>query len=165
MTIQPPPSLRQAFGRFMTGVTVVTTRSERGEMVGFTANSFTSVSLDPPLLLVCPGQHLSSYHAFAACTHFAVSILAADQAQIATRFARSKSDRFADTPHVLDGNDIPLITGAAAQFSCATHSATVAGDHLVLVGLIQTFSQSPRETLGYLDGQFIRPSPISQNGA
>lgn len=79
MTQFDPRDLRSAFGRFMTGVTVVTARAPDGTSVGFTANSFTSVSMDPPLLLVCPGKFLSSYQTFAECTDFAISILAEGQ--------------------------------------------------------------------------------------
>ncbi|MEP0940380.1 MAG: flavin reductase family protein, partial [Rhizobiaceae bacterium] len=87
MSAPDPRVLRDAFGAYMTGVTVVTARRADGVAVGFTANSFTSVSLDPPLLLVCPGKFLSSYETFASCTHFAVSVLAEGQKDIATVFA------------------------------------------------------------------------------
>ena len=76
MSTPDPRALRDAFGAFITGVTVVTTLDGGGTPVGFTANSFTSVSLDPPLLLVCPGRALSSFPVFQDCRHFAVSVLA-----------------------------------------------------------------------------------------
>ena len=82
MTELDPERLRAAFARFMTGVTVVTARTAGGEPVGFTANSFTSVSLDPPLLLVCPGRHLSSFPIFEAAPHFGISILAEGQEEV-----------------------------------------------------------------------------------
>jgi len=74
-----PILLRDAFGKFMTGVTVVTAVRGDGKYVGFTANSFTSVSLDPPMLLVCPGKFLSSYETFSKCIHFSVNILSEGQ--------------------------------------------------------------------------------------
>ena len=82
-----PKALRGAFSRFMTGVTVVTSLTPKGEPVGFTANSFASVSLDPPLLLVCPGNHLSSFEVFQSATRFGVSILAEGQEEISNMFA------------------------------------------------------------------------------
>lgn len=147
--------LRSAFGRFMTGVTVVTSRTQDGTPVGFTANSFTSVSMDPPLLLVCPGRFLSSYRAFAGCERFAVSILAEGQQEAATVFASSKGDRFSQIAHSVDGHGVPLIDGAIAQFSCRTHSATEAGDHLVLIGEVTDFETGEGRGLGYADGAFF----------
>ena len=94
MTPPDPRALRDAFGSFMTGVTVVTALGPDGNPVGFTANSFSSVSLDPPLLLVCPGKFLSSFEVFANCTHFAVNILAEGQEAGANTCASVKCDRF-----------------------------------------------------------------------
>lgn len=150
-----PKILRGAFGRFMTGVTVVTARAPSGELVGFTANSFTSVSLDPPLLLVCPGSHLSSYDAFCSVSHFAVSILAEGQEDISNTFAKSKSDRFAQTCWQEDTYGSALIDGRAAGFSCEVFQKVPAGDHTVLMGRVTRFDQSGRAPLGYCaDGYF-----------
>lgn len=155
MTNFDPRDLRSAFGRFMTGVTVVTARAPDGTHVGFTANSFTSVSMDPPLLLVCPGKFLSSYQAFAECTEFAISILAEGQEEIATTFASFKGDRFAKVPHRIGADGLPLIDGAIATFTCRTHSATEAGDHLVLIGEVTSYNTSEGRGLGYANGQFF----------
>lgn len=150
-----PKELRSAFGRFMTGVTVVTTCREDGTPAGFTANSFTSVSLDPPLLLVCPGKFLSSYAAFAECERFCVSILEEGQTDVANTFAGYKGDRFARTPHDLDSHGIPVPAGVIATFSCRTHKALPAGDHVILIGEVMAFDQKPGQGLGYADGQFF----------
>jgi flavin reductase (DIM6/NTAB) family NADH-FMN oxidoreductase RutF len=150
-----PEDLRRAFGRFMTGVTVVTTRDATGQPFGFTANSFTSVSLDPPLLLVCPGKFLSSYAQFATCTHFAVNVLAEGQEDISNTFASFTGDRFAKVPHGQDENGIPLIRGALARFSCATHQVVEAGDHCILIGKVLHASQREGAGLGYADGQYF----------
>ncbi|NVO28882.1 flavin reductase family protein [Donghicola sp. C2-DW-16] len=155
MTAFDPRALRSAFGRFMTGVTVVTARTADGTPVGFTANSFTSVSMDPPLLLVCPGKFLSTYDTFASCTAFAISILAEGQENTATTFASFKGDRFAAVPHTLDARGIPLIDGAIATFSCTTHSATAAGDHTILIGQVTDFTSPGGRGLGYANGQFF----------
>lgn len=155
MTAPAPRDLRRAFGAFMTGVTVVTARREDGTPVGFTANSFSSVSLDPPLLLVCPGNFLSTFQTFATCTHFAVSVLAEGQEDIATVFASSKADRFAQVPHSDDLHGIPVIDGAIAQFSCTTHKIVEAGDHCVLFGRVAALAQSGQPGLGYVSGRFF----------
>ncbi|MCB1639495.1 MAG: flavin reductase family protein, partial [Thiothrix sp.] len=105
----PNSNLRQAFGAFMTGVTVVTTRTEEGSPVGFTANSFTSVSLEPPLLLVCLSLNMHSLPAFRTCGHFAVSILSEQQQDVSNLFASYMGDRFASTRWHADSFGMPLI--------------------------------------------------------
>lgn len=150
-----PRELRDAFGRFMTGVTIVTCLDEAGRPVGFTANSFSSVSLSPPLLLVCPGKFLSSFKAFSACKTFAVSVLSEGQEDIANVFAGYKGDRFARVDHTPNCDGIPLIDGAVASFSCRTHEVMPAGDHSILVGEVTEFEQSPGRGLGYAGGQFF----------
>ncbi|MCT4558993.1 MAG: flavin reductase family protein [Pelagimonas sp.] len=155
MSTLDPKALRQAFGRFMTGVTVVTTRADDGTPLGFTANSFSSVSLDPALLLVCPGRFLSSFDAFASCSHFAVNILAEGQEEVSNTFAGFKGDRFARVPHHLDAHGVPLIDGAIARFSCTTWQSLPAGDHQILIGEVQAMAQSEAPGLGYAGGQYF----------
>jgi len=154
-----PRTLRDAFGRFMTGVTVVTTLDEDGSPVGFTANSFSSVSLDPPLLLVCPGRFLSSYEAFAWCDRFCVSVLSEDQTVAANTFAGFKGDRFARVSHTRDDHGVPLLCGAIARFSCQTHQVVPAGDHALLIGEVTSFDQTDAAGLGYVGGQFFSLGP------
>lgn len=141
--------LRAAFGSYMTGVTIVTARARDGEYVGFTANSFTSVSLAPPLLLVCPGKHLSSFDVFNTIDHFAVNILAEDQETLSNRFASSKGDRFDGTDWKADLYGSPIIEGVAAHFSCSTFNRIDAGDHIILIGEVKAFQNNPRKGLGY----------------
>ena len=150
--------LRDAFGSFMSGVTVVTARLDDGTPVGFTANSFSSVSLDPPLLLVCPGKFLSSYKTFAQCDYFAVNILSEGQEDVSNRFASFKGDRFAQTPYRDDLNGVPLIDQTTAWFSCKTHQKVEAGDHCVLIGRVVAFEQTSRPGLGYVGGQYFNLS-------
>lgn len=148
-------ALRAAFGAFMTGVSVVTARGEGGVFAGFTANSFSSVSLNPPLLLVCPAFRLSSFPAFNSCENFAVSILADDQREIAECFASPHSDRFSRTAWREDAAGCPLIEGAAASFSCRAHRRVEAGDHLILIGEITSFCRAAKAGLGYADGGYF----------
>lgn len=155
MSVDDPKALRGAFGRFMTGVTVVTTRSSDGVLVGFTANSFTSVSMTPPLLLVCPGSHLSSFAQFSAARHFAISVLSEGQEDIAMRFASKTEDRFAPDDWVEDAHGSALIKGRAAGFSCKRAQAVPAGDHLVLIGEVTGFDQTEKPGLGWGPGGFF----------
>jgi flavin-dependent trigonelline monooxygenase, reductase component len=156
MTLDPS-DLRRAFGRFMTGVTVVTTRGPAGELFGFTANSFTSVSLDPPLLLVCPGKHLSSFEAFRTAPGFGISVLAEGQEMVSNLFASGKSDRFAACDWDAADSGMPLISGRSAGFVCDTHQVVEAGDHIVLIGQVRTFDDAGRAGLGYgAEGYFTR---------
>lgn len=154
-TALDPRALRDAFGVFPTGVTVVTTVGADGAPRGFTANSFTSVSLDPPLLLVCPSRRLSSFGAFEACAHFGVSVLAEGQENVSNIFAGKSADRFAAVEWRADAQGTPLIAGAAAQFSCATVQAAPAGDHIVLIGRVLDFARSGARGLGYASGAYF----------
>ncbi|MEM1075756.1 MAG: flavin reductase family protein [Pseudomonadota bacterium] len=148
-------ALRTAFGRYMTGVTVVTTHTADGSPVGFTANSFSSVSLEPPLLLVCPGRFLSSYNTFAACKSFAVSILSEGQEEVSNTFAGFKGDRFSRVAHTIDDAGNPLIEGAVARFSCNTHQIVEVGDHAILIGEVAAFESAEQPALGYQSGQYF----------
>lgn len=154
--------LRRAFGSFMTGVTVVTTTDPNGNPVGFTANSFTSVSMQPPLLLVCPGNHLQSFELFNATTHFAVSVLAEGQEAVSNTFASDTNDRFAQTDWTQDPHGLPLIEGACATFSCSVHQRHMAGDHLVLIGEVIDFSHNDQRGLGYSSNGYFSLSKEQQ---
>lgn len=155
MTNFDPRALRDAFGSFMTGVTVVTARDQDDTPVGFTANSFASVSLDPPMVLVCPGKFLSSYQAFTSASHFSINILAEGQRDVSNIFAGSKEDRFAQVPHSLDLNNVPVIDGAIARFSCKTHQVLPAGDHSILIGEVQDYEHHDGLGLGYVAGRYF----------
>ncbi len=147
--------LRNAYGSFMTGVTVVTAVSESGEKVGFTANSFTSVSVDPALVLICPAKSLNSFDTFNRCSHFAINILNEDQQDVSNAFATGKGDRFSDIDWHNDDNGVPLIDAAAAYFSCSTYNNVDAGDHVVLIGEVTAFGSNDRPGLGYARGGYF----------
>jgi len=153
------PQLRQALGAFLTGVTIVTARGEDGEPVGMTANSFTSVSMDPPLVLVCIGEHASSYAAMAAADRFAVHVLAADQDELSTAFARSAAqgaDKFSGIDWHPGLGDVPLLEDYLTRLECRTTQRIPAGDHLVLVGEVQGLDTDDRNRppLGFLRGKY-----------
>lgn len=150
-----PRELRSAFASYMTGVTVVTAKAPDGSPVGFTANSFTSVSLDPPLLLVCPGNHLSSFDIFKSNDHFAINILAENQEAVSNRFASSKGDRFGRSAWTEDQFGSPILNDVAAHFSCSTFQRVEAGDHIVLIGRVEAFANNPAKGLGYASSGYF----------
>lgn len=148
-------ALRNAFGSFATGVTVVTTRQPDGTPRGFTANSFTSVSLDPPLLLVCIAKAAHSCDSFAQADHFAINILADDQKEISGLFASQSAEKFDIAEWQVDAQNIPLIDGSLASFSCSRHRLVDAGDHLILIGKVLDFTTSEGAPLGYYKGAYF----------
>ena len=147
--------LRDAFGRFATGVTVVTTCQPDGTPRGFTANSFTSVSLDPPLLLVCIGKRALSCDTFAGCDHFAINILADDQKEILGLFASQSADKFDTADWHPDAQGMAILDGALTSFSCARHRLVDAGDHLILIGRVLAFETGDGKPLGYYKGAYF----------
>ena len=169
---QPEPTgeldrllLRQAFGTFATGVTVVTTGG--AEPHAMTANSFTSVSLDPPLILVSVDLRARMHHALGATGLFAVSVLSADQEDIARFFAdKTRAQGVAEFDSVawLPGRytGVPLIAGALATFECEVWRTYDGGDHSIFVGrLLSVDWRSDDEALLFLNGRFRRLLPVS----
>lgn len=162
MTEIDPRALRDAFGCFMTGVTVVTAIDPAGNPLGFTANSFASVSLDPPLLLVSIANKSANLEAFRSARGFAVNILAESQKDVSTTFARPVADRFSTVEWRRGPVGAPLIQGVAAWFDCAMEQAIPTGDHTILLGRIGGFGASPHPGLGYYRGAYVTPSATAQ---
>ncbi|MFC3321318.1 flavin reductase family protein [Mesorhizobium cantuariense] len=127
-------SLRNAFGRFATGVTVVTAGTAGGPLA-ITANSFSSVSLDPPLVLWSIGRHSRRFDAFASAAHYAIHVLAQDQADLCWRFSKSGSD-FAGLDLAWNAHGVPLLPRALARFECSVADRFPAGDHMILLGRV-----------------------------
>ncbi|MEM9043860.1 MAG: flavin reductase family protein [Pseudomonadota bacterium] len=149
-----PTELRQALGRFATGVTIVTAIDEKGQPVGFTANSFTSVSLDPPLLLVCLAHKAFSYRTFRQAESFVVNVLAAGQEDTAMLFATSGADKFGGMAWEPGVMGAPLMPNCLAQFDCAMHQRVIAGDHDILMGRVIGFAHKEGSALVYHSGSF-----------
>ena len=151
------PALRTALGAFATGVTIVTAVDPAStEPVGFTANSFTSVSLDPPLLLVCLAHTAASYATFCAVESFAVNVLSAEQEDTARIFATRGADKFGGTAWTTGRHGAPLIDGALALFDCDMHERVTAGDHDILMGRVIGFQRREGQALVYHGGAFSR---------
>ncbi|WP_018897969.1 flavin reductase family protein [Rhizobium sp. 2MFCol3.1] len=148
-------ALRNAFGSFMTGVTIVTTLADDDQPIGFTANSFASVSLDPPLLSVCVAKTSRSYETIIKADGFAINILAADQRDVSDRFARRDPERFTATNWEAGPNGAPVLSGVAAWFDCSREQTIDAGDHAILIGRIEAFKDNAGQGLGYARGAYF----------
>ena len=152
-----PRTLRDALGCFGTGVTIVTTLDHEGKPVGLTANSFTSVSLDPPLLLVCLAKTAGSLPCFEASDVFAVNVLHIGQQTVSGRFASKQEDRFAATPWETWDTGAPIIRSSLASFDCEKFSLSDAGDHVILIGRVKRVRFEPRrDPLLYFRGRYRR---------
>ncbi|MEM8616918.1 MAG: flavin reductase family protein [Pseudomonadota bacterium] len=148
-------ALRDTLGLFVTGVTIITTRSPSGEAVGITANSFNSVSLTPPLVLWSIGHTSRSLSAFKAADHFAVHILREDQADLSRTFARSGSDKFADIKIETGLGDTPLLPDCAARLECKIYGRHPAGDHDIYVAeVVRLASDQQARPLVYHGGRY-----------
>jgi flavin reductase (DIM6/NTAB) family NADH-FMN oxidoreductase RutF len=147
--------LRLALGSFPTGVTVVTCLDSNNKPLGFTANSFTSVSLDPQLISICIDKGSFNIDSFSKVRHFAVSVLSEEQQSISTTFATPNEDRFKNINWESSNTGSPIISGAVAWFDCNTEQVINAGDHLILIGKVVAFDSSPKTPLMYLRGNYV----------
>ncbi len=146
--------LRRAFGQYTTGVTVVTARDESGRPWGMTANSFTSVSLNPPLVLWAAAKSSPSLPAFVAADRFAVNVLASDQHHLSRQFATSGAEKFDGVDLVSDPSDVPVLEGVVAHFVCRTTQKVDAGDHVVILGEVESYDAPGGEPLVFHSGAY-----------
>jgi 3-hydroxy-9,10-secoandrosta-1,3,5(10)-triene-9,17-dione monooxygenase reductase component len=151
---KPSATFRQALGAFATGVTIVTTRDPDGTDVGLTANSFNSVSLDPPMVLWSLARRARSLSLFERAGHFAIHVLASDQRDISDRFSRPAADRFAGLAIERGIAGLPLLKGCAARFQCRTAYRYDGGDHVIFVGEVVEFDHSERAPLVFHGGAY-----------
>lgn len=154
-------AFRRGLGNFATGVTVVTARGPGGEPVGVTANSFNSVSLDPPLILWSIDKRSSSHPTFQAASHFIVNVLAADQIELSNHFARPQTEKFANLACQAGVGNAPLLPDCAARFQCERYQQVDGGDHWILIGKVVAFDDFGRPPLLYHQGAYsmVLPHP------
>ena len=145
---------RRVCGRFATGVTVATVSDAAGKPHGLTVNSFTSVSLHPPLVLVCLGHEASALRHFREATHFGINILNEDQQEVSNRFARKGRDRFDGLEWEPGRHGIPLLTGTLAHMECALHRRVEMGDHDIFVGEVVHAHVAEGNPLLYFAGAY-----------
>ncbi|MDR5758472.1 flavin reductase family protein [Caballeronia sp. LZ035] len=157
MTLKNNQTFRDALSAFPSGVTIVSTTDEAGRHWGFTASSFSSVSMDPPLVLVCIANKADSHAAFVTAQRYAINILSQDQKDIAMHFARKGVDKFA--PHGFrygtgDNPHPPVLPGSMASLVCIARDVHEAGDHTVLIGEIQEVELCEATPLVYYNRGF-----------
>lgn len=146
-------SLRDAFGRFATGVTVVTLRDAQDRPTGITVNSFSSLSLDPPLVLFSVGRAQASAACFQAQDSFTINVLSDRQEALAWQFAQPLEDKFANVLASDAGNGCAVIDSALAHFVCRKHAIHDGGDHLIVVGEVLDFGARDGDPLMFFKGQ------------
>ena len=152
---------RASLAMFATGVTIVTARMPGGELVGLTANSFNSVSLNPPLVLWSLAQAASSMGALTTGSHYAINILAADQKALAERFAGKRDDRWKNVLFTDGESGAPLLSGAAATFECFNRSRYEEGDHVIFVGEVERCNhRAGAAPLLFHGGKFYTEHPL-----
>jgi flavin reductase (DIM6/NTAB) family NADH-FMN oxidoreductase RutF len=146
---------------FATGVTIVTARTPAGVLVGLTANSFNSVSLQPPLVLWSLAQAAGSMAALSTGSHYAIHILAADQKDLAERFASGRADRWRGVAYTDGASGAPLLDGAAASFECFNRSRYEEGDHVIFVGEVERCThRAGAAPLLFHGGKFYTEHPL-----
>ncbi len=154
-----PRSLRNALGRFATGVTVITT-SANGKREGLTANSFSALSLDPPLVLWSIVRRSPSAAGFQAAGQFAINVLGADQSGLSHHFATPHDDKFAGIDTEAGLGDMPLVKGALASFECTTEQTVDGGDHILFIGRVQRIRYGDGDPLIFSAGKYCNALPM-----
>ena len=163
MTAPAALRLREALGCFVTGVTVITTRDGAGEPQGLTANSFSSVSLEPPLVLFSLARTADCFAAFESANAFLVNVLRADQEELSGRFATKDADKWSGVEWRPGHGGCPLLDGAVATFECRVAARHEGGDHVIYVGEVVGFTHEPEsDPLAFFRGRYAavtgRPS-------
>lgn len=149
--------LREALGSFATGVAIVTSVDDGGTPVGLTVNSFSSVSMNPPLVLFCVDRRAFSLPIFIEASHFAINILEVEQAELSRRFATPLADKWAGLRWVAGAGGVPLLPGCVAWLECRRHDVLNGGDHLIILGEVTAVTTHPgREALLYKRGLYGR---------
>ncbi|MBP0047567.1 flavin reductase [Marinobacterium sp. AK62] len=157
-----PKAFRRALGNFATGITVITAQTPEGEKTGVTANSFNSVSLEPPLILWSIDKRSGSCEIFEKATHFAVNILAADQIDVSNHFARPSDDKFAGVEYSEGFGNAPILPHTSACFQCESYETVDGGDHWILIGKVVAFEDAGRAPLVYHQGSYSVVMPHSR---
>ncbi len=156
-----PKLLRNALGNFATGITVITAQSTSGQKVGVTANSFNSLSMDPPLILWSLDKRAGSYAIFSEADYFAVNVLSSDQMDKSNNFASKQEDKFSDVDYEEGLGGAPLLFGCAARFQCKVYQKIDAGDHWLFIGEVEKFDEQAKPPLCYHKGGYsiLYPHP------
>ena len=145
---------RHALSRFASGVTVVTSKDAAGNLHGITVSAFCSVSLEPPMILICIDKNTGSHHALTETDAFVVNILREDQQYLSDRFASYLPHKFDEVEHTLGINDLPVIADALANLECRLVNSHPNGDHTIFVGQIEQATVRDGNPLVYFHGNY-----------
>jgi flavin reductase (DIM6/NTAB) family NADH-FMN oxidoreductase RutF len=154
-------ALRAALGSFGTGVTIVSCTDGSKRPLGLTANSFNSVSLEPPIVLWSLQKTSPSLSAFDACGRFVINVLTLDQIELSRRFASAIPDKFNGVDYQSGIEDLPVIQGCAAHFQCKTIQRLDIGDHIVYLGQVEAYAHQDRAPLLYVQGHYAKAADLS----
>jgi len=151
-----PREFRNTLGCFATGITVITTVDRDGGPVGFTANSFTALSLDPPLILFCLDRNATCFESFHRNRHFAVNILTTEQQNISNRFAKSGADKWSGVEFCSGETGCPILIGSLASLECEVDEVFEGGDHVIFIGKVMAMQRTDggSQPLLYFRGRY-----------
>lgn len=149
-----PRNIRNLLGQFATGVTVITTRGQDGRKIGMTANSFSSLSLDPPLILWSLSKTAPSLPDFVAASHFAIHVLGHQQHDISGHFSKGAEDKFANIAHQMCDLGLPILEESLATLVCRNVNQYEGGDHLIFIGEIEHYRQTQGDPLVFHAGKY-----------
>lgn len=156
--------LRAALGRFVTGVTIVTTRTPDGKIEGLTANSFSSVSLDPPLVLWSLRRDAPSFASFMRAGQFAINVLGLHQKELSQHFARPAANKFNGVAHKPGLGGCPILPDCVANFECTTEATVEGGDHIIFIGRIERVRHQDGHPLIFNAGKYCGPAMVEDVG-
>lgn len=156
------PYFRHALSQFATGVTIITTRLSDGTLLGLTASSFNSVSLEPPLVLWSLDNRAGSLEAFTRNSHYVINVLALNQAVLAERFSKRIKNRFEGVDYALSHTGQPILNGVVAWFECRNRSRYPEGDHVIFVGEVERCEAYPLPALVFHGGQFVATQAVTK---
>lgn len=151
--------LRRVMGLFATGVTVLTTRDSHGRPYGLTANAVSSLSLEPPLLLICIDKKAETHPHFLDSKCFVVNILGEHQEDLSTKFAKSGGDKFGDLPYSTNQNGVPILEGTLAHLECCIVETHEGGDHVIHIGEVHHAESRGGNPLLFFQGKYRRVAP------
>jgi flavin reductase (DIM6/NTAB) family NADH-FMN oxidoreductase RutF len=157
--------LRKAFGSFGTGVTIVTTKALDNRLVGVTANSFSSVSLEPAIVLWSLQKTSPNLPAYDDCGRFVINVLSLSQIEHSKRFASPIPNKFEGVDHSLGIEGLPLLTGCAATFECRTIQRLDVGDHILYLGQVEAYQHQDQTALLYVQGRYAQSASTELHSA
>ena len=157
-----PRELRNALGRFATGVTVITTKTPGGKLEGLTANSFSALSLDPPLVIWSIRNQAPSLPSFLEAERFAINVLSCDQTEVSRHFATPQAEKFDGLEYEIGEGGCPIFKESLAIFECETEQTIEGGDHLLFIGRVVHVAYRDGDPLLFSAGKYCMPALLNE---